>query len=182
MILEYLVLVNLLPIALVGAWQTLIVPHATDRTADDAPLLKAALASGNFSADSTILFQKGVTYNIFTPVKFPVFQNVEVAIEGNLTGPADIATVQGESRGTPIYNMGQELIALFIAAVASSVSMDLAHECVITDIAAKELSRRMVGLFIRVYCGATDERDAGSPLRAVRTSLYAGPPIRDGDG
>lgn len=86
----------LLPAA-VGAWQTVVVPHSSNRTADDAPLLRSALASGNFSANTTILFQRGVSYNIFTPVKFPVFQNVEVAIEGNLTYPSDIATVQGAS-------------------------------------------------------------------------------------
>lgn len=35
-----------------------------------------------------------MTYNIFTPVKFPKLTNVEVAIEGNITCPLDIATVQ----------------------------------------------------------------------------------------
>ena len=80
------------------AWQTFIVPHSPFRASDDAPLLRAALATGNISSNTTILFQKGITYNIFTPVKFPVFSNVEVAIEGNITYPADITTVQGTFR------------------------------------------------------------------------------------
>ncbi|KAI0354693.1 pectin lyase-like protein [Trametes cingulata] len=59
----------------VSAWNTFVVPHA--------------------DANATILFAKGVKYNIFTPIKFPVFNNVEVRIEGNLSYPDDIATIQG---------------------------------------------------------------------------------------
>ncbi|KDQ31591.1 glycoside hydrolase family 28 protein [Pleurotus ostreatus PC15] len=76
------------------AWKVFEVPHVDGQ--DDTPALAAALA--NFTADSTILFKKGVTYNIFTPITFPVFTNVEVRIEGNLTYPEDIPTVQGEDR------------------------------------------------------------------------------------
>ncbi|KAF7436008.1 hypothetical protein PC9H_002834 [Pleurotus ostreatus] len=72
------------------AWKVFEVPHVDGQ--DDTPALAAALA--NFTADSTILFKKGVTYNIFTPITFPVFTNVEVRIEGNLTYPEDIPTVQ----------------------------------------------------------------------------------------
>lgn len=74
------------------AWKVLTVPHTQGQ--DDTPALTAALATGNFSSDSTILFQKNVTYNIFTPVVFPVFTNVEVRVEGNLSYPDDIATIQ----------------------------------------------------------------------------------------
>ncbi|KAI0347920.1 pectin lyase-like protein [Trametopsis cervina] len=74
------------------AWTTFTVPHTNGQ--DDVPALTAALATGSYSANATILFQKGVTYNIFTSIKFPVLNNVEIAIEGNLTYPADIATVQ----------------------------------------------------------------------------------------
>jgi len=48
------------------------------------------------TTNATILFKRGVTYNIFTPVVFPKLVNVEVRIEGNLTLPDDISTVQGE--------------------------------------------------------------------------------------
>ncbi|KAG7451868.1 pectin lyase-like protein [Guyanagaster necrorhizus] len=72
------------------AWNTFVVPHTDGQ--DDTPGLTGALA--NFTSNSTILFQKGVTYNIFTPVEFPKLTNVEVAIEGNLTYPSDIPTVQ----------------------------------------------------------------------------------------
>lgn len=79
----------------VGAWQTFVVPHSSSPTDDDAPFLRNALAAGNISSDVTILFQTGMTYNIFSPIKFPTLQNVEVAIEGNLSYPADVGTVQG---------------------------------------------------------------------------------------
>ncbi|KAI0368942.1 pectin lyase-like protein [Pilatotrama ljubarskyi] len=77
----------------VSAWNTFVVPHTDGK--DDTPPLAAALATGNYSANATILFAKGVKYNIFTPIKFPVFNNVEVRIEGNLSYPSDIATIQG---------------------------------------------------------------------------------------
>ncbi|KAI0829019.1 pectin lyase fold/virulence factor [Trametes gibbosa] len=77
------------------AWNTFVVPHLKGQ--DDTPALAAALATGKFSEDATILFAKGAEYNIFTPIKFPVFTNVEVRIEGNLSYPDDIATVQGMS-------------------------------------------------------------------------------------
>jgi len=73
-----------------SAWTTFTVPH-TDG-ADDTPGLIAAI--GNFTSNASIVFQKGVTYNILTPIKFPVFTNVEVSIEGNLTYPTDIPTIQ----------------------------------------------------------------------------------------
>ena len=53
-------------------------------------------AIANVSANATILFEKGVTYNIFTPITFPTFTNVEVSIQGNLTYPANITAVQGK--------------------------------------------------------------------------------------
>jgi hypothetical protein len=76
------------------AWSTYVVPH-TDG-ADDTPTLLAALKTGAYSANATILFKKGITYNIFTPISFPKFANVEVVIDGNLTLPNDIATVQAQ--------------------------------------------------------------------------------------
>jgi hypothetical protein len=76
----------------VSAWTTYVVPHKQGQ--DDTPALMAALATHTSSA--TILFQSGVTYNIFTPVKFPVLSNVEISIQGNLSYPTDIATVQSK--------------------------------------------------------------------------------------
>lgn len=88
---------RVLPLALltsyVFAWKTFVVPHADGQ--DDTPALLNALATGNYSTNATILFAKGIKYNIFTPVKFPVLNNAEVRIEGNLSYPDDIATVQG---------------------------------------------------------------------------------------
>ncbi len=88
---------RVLPLALltsyVFAWKTFVVPHTDGQ--DDTPALLTALATGNYSLNATVLFAKGTKYNIFTPVKFPVLNNVEVRIEGNLSYPDDIATVQG---------------------------------------------------------------------------------------
>lgn len=83
----------------VSAWSTFVVPHSVGQ--DDTPSLTSVLA--NYSTNATILFKKGVTYNIFTPIKFPVLTNVEIAIEGNLTYPANISTVQGEMPSSPPY-------------------------------------------------------------------------------
>ena len=89
--------VALLVLALTSSavsWQTFTVAHTPGQ--DDTPALAAALATGKYSNSTTILFEKGITYNIYTPISFPVFNNVEVAIEGNLTYPDSIATVQGK--------------------------------------------------------------------------------------
>ncbi|CAA7265052.1 unnamed protein product [Cyclocybe aegerita] len=75
---------------LVQAWNTFKVQHTPGE--DDTPALLAALP--NLTADTTILFEEGITYNIFTPITFPVLNNVEVAIEGNLTYPDSIPIVQ----------------------------------------------------------------------------------------
>jgi len=72
-------------------WKTFVVPHVDGQ--DDSPALQAVLP--DYSVNSTILFKKGVHYNIFTPLKFPVLTNVEVRVEGNLSYPNDIATIQG---------------------------------------------------------------------------------------
>ncbi|KAG6847707.1 hypothetical protein H0H93_006412, partial [Arthromyces matolae] len=76
----------------VAAWNTFVVPHVDGE--DDMPSLVQAI--GNYTANSTILFEKGVHYNIFSPIKFPVLNNVEIRIEGNLSYPTDIAAIQGE--------------------------------------------------------------------------------------
>ncbi|KAJ7053866.1 pectin lyase-like protein [Mycena amicta] len=73
------------------AWSTFAVPHTAG--SDDTPGLLALVSS--HPANATILFSKGTTYNIFTAIKFPVLTNVEIRIEGNLTYPNDIATIQG---------------------------------------------------------------------------------------
>lgn len=88
------------------AWTVFVVPHTAGQ--DDAPALMNALAVGNISTNGTILFSKGVTYNILTPIKFPVLNNVEIRIEGNLTYSDDIVAIQGELG----LHIGQTLPAL----------------------------------------------------------------------
>ncbi|KAF9528161.1 pectin lyase fold/virulence factor [Crepidotus variabilis] len=73
-----------------GAWKTYIVPHIQGQ--DDTPALLTALPS--YVTNATIRFAEGTTYNIYTPIKFPSLTNVEIVIEGNLTYPSSISTVQ----------------------------------------------------------------------------------------
>jgi hypothetical protein len=74
-----------------GQAKTFVVPDTEG--ADDAVAVRAALA--NFSSDSIILFEKGKTYSILTPLNFGTLMNVEIAIEGNITLPSNISEVQG---------------------------------------------------------------------------------------
>ena len=78
------------------AWTTYVVPHSQGK--DDTPALAAALATDpKLATDATILFEKGIAYNILTPIRFPYFRNVVISIQGNLTYAADIKATQGEN-------------------------------------------------------------------------------------
>ncbi|KAJ3574359.1 hypothetical protein NP233_g1824 [Leucocoprinus birnbaumii] len=77
-------------IATVLGWTTFVVPHSPDK--DDVGALLDALP--RLTHNSSIIFQKGVTYNLFSPITFPKLTNVEVAIEGNLTYSTNIAGIQ----------------------------------------------------------------------------------------
>lgn len=81
----------LLQTSIAFAWDTFVVPHTPGE--NDTPGL-LALAT-NHSSNATIMFSKGVTYNMFTAIKFPVLTNVEIRIEGNLTYPTNISQIQG---------------------------------------------------------------------------------------
>ena len=81
-------------ISLAAAWTTYIVPYSSGN--DDTPALTAAFSKNKaLSTDATIVFQKGITYNILTPLVFPKLQNVIVSIQGNITYAADIKKTQG---------------------------------------------------------------------------------------
>lgn len=77
--------------AIAVAWSTFVVPHTKD--ADDTLALMAAIP--NYTSDASIVFEADTTYNIWSPITFPPFTNVEVVISGNLTYPTSIKTVQG---------------------------------------------------------------------------------------
>lgn len=82
-------------VSLAAAWTTYVVPHSEGN--DDTSALAAAFATNpNLATDATILFQYGVTYNIFTPIRFPRLENVIVSIKGNLSYGADVKATQGE--------------------------------------------------------------------------------------
>ncbi|CUA67839.1 hypothetical protein RSOLAG22IIIB_03269 [Rhizoctonia solani] len=89
-----IVSITLALLPLVSAYsKTFVVPHVDGQ--DDSPAVVAALA--NYSSDSLILFKKGVTYNLWTPINFGSLTNSEIAFEGNATLPIDIATIQAET-------------------------------------------------------------------------------------
>lgn len=77
--------------AIAVAWSTFVVPHT--KNADDTLALMAAIP--DYTSDASIVFEADTTYNIWSPITFPPFTNVEVVISGNLTYPTSIKTVQG---------------------------------------------------------------------------------------
>lgn len=86
-------------VSLALAWTTYIVPHSSG--GDDTPALTAAFSSNpKLLANATILFQKGLTYNLATPLEFPSLQNVIVSVQGNLTYGSDIQATQGANSET----------------------------------------------------------------------------------
>lgn len=130
MLLHSLLTFILASASLVSAWNTYVVPHTLAQ--DDTPALLSALAHSSIVSNTTILFQSGVTYNIWTPIKFPTLKNVEVSIQGNLTYPNDIATVQGMWL---LSTENAELICVSIAGVTSSVSyINLARYTCLIDV------------------------------------------------
>lgn len=92
-------LLSLVPTLVASYSKTFVVPHVDGQ--DDTPALKAVLA--NYSSDAQILFQRGVSYNIWTPINFGSLTNVEISIQGNLSYPTDIATIQNIVADTSIY-------------------------------------------------------------------------------
>lgn len=69
---------------------TCLVAHIDDT--DDTPFVQRALKQcGN---DSVIVFQEGVTYNIWTPAWFENLSNVEIRFLGNLTMPTNMIYIQ----------------------------------------------------------------------------------------
>ena len=86
-------------VSLALAWTTYVVPHSGGN--DDTPALAAAFAADpKLATNATILFEKGVTYNILTPIVFPEFENVLVSVQGNLSYAADIKATQGTNPRT----------------------------------------------------------------------------------
>ncbi len=90
-------LTSVLPfMSLAMAWTTYVVPHSEGN--DDTPALAAAFsADPKLATNATILFQRGVTYNILTPILFPRFENVIVSVQGNLSYGADVQATQGKN-------------------------------------------------------------------------------------
>lgn len=71
--------------------QRCVVP-STNGTASDSPAIQDVF--DRCSKDSTILFEKGVDYNVFEPIDAQKLDNVIISVQGNLHLPQDIPTVQ----------------------------------------------------------------------------------------
>lgn len=71
-----------------------IVPTASNSssTVSDSKLIEATFAQ--CSQDSTIIFQKGINYNVFEPISATNLSNVIISVQGNLNLPQDIPAVQ----------------------------------------------------------------------------------------
>jgi polygalacturonase len=69
-----------------------VVSH-TDN-ADDAPAVRSAVAS--CATNGVIEFEQGVSYNIWSPVYFENLVNSTISIQGNLTLPNSISSVQDQ--------------------------------------------------------------------------------------
>ncbi|KAJ6609046.1 pectin lyase fold/virulence factor [Mycena sp. CBHHK59/15] len=65
--------------------------------ADDSPSIMAAI--GNCTNNATILFQKGVEYNSFTPVQFALGRDVDMQLLGNINLPSNVSQVQAAVTG-----------------------------------------------------------------------------------
>ncbi len=82
--------------------KTCIMPkNTTVPGGDDSPGILAAIAA--CGPHSRLVFQKGVTYNIYTPWKFTNLTNVELVFEGNLTLSDNVTDVQSVVRNSKIY-------------------------------------------------------------------------------
>ncbi|KII93186.1 glycoside hydrolase family 28 protein [Plicaturopsis crispa FD-325 SS-3] len=60
--------------------------------ADDSPSIVSAI--GNCTSNATILFEKNVEYNVWSPIQFAFGENVEINLLGNLNFPKNITAVQ----------------------------------------------------------------------------------------
>jgi len=86
-------LLPLLLLATVALAGTFIVPH-TSSSADDTLALLAALPAIQNGTYDRVLFEKGTTYQLLTPVNFGSLKDVEIAIEGNISLPNSMTNVQ----------------------------------------------------------------------------------------
>lgn len=157
-----------------AAWTTFTVPHTDGQ--DDVPILTAALSTGNFSKSATILFARGIKYNIFTPIIFPALTSVEVRIEGNLSYPDDIPTIQSAFSLLMFFTHTSKCSSRREDIVGSSVSILLvqyARMCNSLPVLHLELSRIMVSRPHRCIQAHLRQTYTGSPSLA-ETMLLSG--------
>lgn len=71
--------------------KTCVVP-SLNGTGDDSSAISLALTQ--CSSNAVIEFSEGLNYNVYKPIKATNLSNVEIAVNGNLHLPQDIAGVQ----------------------------------------------------------------------------------------
>lgn len=88
----FLSLLSTLPLALAGHRSHRCVVPSSNGTRDDSPAIAKVFAQ--CATDSIIVFQEGVDYNVFQPIKAENLSNVEIRMHGNLHLPQNISAVQ----------------------------------------------------------------------------------------
>jgi len=86
-------LLPFLALATAALARTFVVPHLASGS-DDTPALLASLPALQNGSYGRILFEKGITYQLLSPVNFGTLNNLEIAIEGNISLPNTISDVQ----------------------------------------------------------------------------------------
>ncbi|RAL02892.1 putative extracellular exo-polygalacturonase [Aspergillus ibericus CBS 121593] len=71
--------------------------NTSNGLADDSPAVSQAFAQ--CATDSVIVFEEGISYNIFHPIKATNLSNVEIRMHGNLHLPQNITAVQNIVNG-----------------------------------------------------------------------------------
>ncbi|KAL5365719.1 putative exopolygalacturonase C [Aspergillus floccosus] len=88
----FLSLLSTLPLTLAGNRSHRCIVPSSNGTSDDSPAIAKVFAQ--CATDSVIVFQEGVDYNVFQPIKAKNLSNVEIRMHGNLHLPQNISAVQ----------------------------------------------------------------------------------------
>lgn len=90
------------PAAATPCIKTCIAPkNRTVIGGDDSPGITQTI--NDCGANSRVVFQEGVTYNLFTPWKFTNLSNIELVFLGNLTLSDNITYVQSVVNNAKIF-------------------------------------------------------------------------------
>ncbi|KAK6066923.1 exopolygalacturonase C 1 [Seiridium cupressi] len=80
--------------------KTCLIPKNTTGV-DDTPTIVSTVAE--CGDRSRVIFQKGLTYNLITPLKLSALTNIELVFEGNVSLPENVTYVETVVNNTKIY-------------------------------------------------------------------------------